>query len=100
MNDLRLVPDMSCRHCHISAISRTAFRCDTLTDVPLFSTHTSPIDLLHPPLTPLRENGLQVAFKQGAGVLEVLFGVGFGGGDAVKRFVEDGDDALLFGEWG
>ena len=51
-----------------------------------------------PPLTPLRENGLQVAFKQGAGVLEVLFGVGFGGGDAVEGFVEDGDDAVLFGE--
>ena len=33
------------------------------------------------------ENGLQVDFKQGAGVLEVLFGVGFGGTDAVKRFV-------------
>ncbi len=41
-----------------------------------------------------------MAFKQGAGVLEVLFGVGFGGGDAVKRFVEDGDDAVLFGERG
>jgi hypothetical protein len=43
---------------------------------------------------------LQVAFKQGAGVLEVLFGVGFGGGDAVKRFVENADDAsLLGGRW-
>ena len=54
--------------------------------------------LLHPPLAALGEDGLQVAFKQGAGVLEVLFGVGFGGGDAVKRFVEDADDPLLFGE--
>src|ERR1035437_1715697 len=53
----------------------------------------------YPPHTPLRENGLQVAFKQGAGVLEVLFGVGFGGGDAVEGFVEEGDDAVLFGEW-
>ncbi len=52
----------------------------------------------HPPLTPLRENRLQVAFKQGAGVLEVLFGVGFGGGDTVKGFVEEGDDAVLFGK--
>ena len=43
---------------------------------------------------------LQMAFKQGTGVLEVLFGVGFGGGDAVKRFVEDADDPLLFGERG
>ena len=40
---------------------------------------------------------MEVAFEEGAGVLEVLFGVGFGGGDAVKRFVEDADDALLFG---
>ena len=55
---------------------------------------------LHPPLTPLRENGLQVAIKQGAGVLEVLFGVGFGRGDAVEGFVEDGDDAVLFGKRG
>ena len=55
--------------------------------------------LFHPPLAALSEDGLQVAFEQGAGVLEVLFGVGFGGGDAVKRFVENADDALLFGEW-
>ncbi len=46
----------------------------------------------------LGEDGLEVAFKQSAGVLEVLFGVGFGGGDALKRFVEDADDPLLFGE--
>ena len=39
-----------------------------------------------------------MAFEEGAGVLEVLFGVGFGGGDALKRFVEDADDPLLFGE--
>ena len=54
--------------------------------------------LLHPPLAALGEDGLEVAFKEGAGVLEVLFGVGFGGGDALKRFVEDADDPLLFGE--
>src|ERR1019366_9191125 len=54
--------------------------------------------LLHPPGTALGEDGLQVAFKQSAGVLEVLFGVGVGGGNAVKRFVEDADDALLFGQ--
>jgi len=43
---------------------------------------------------------LQVTFKQSAGVLEVLFGVGFGGGDAVEGFVEDGDNAaLLFKRW-
>ena len=34
-----------------------------------------------------------MAIKQGAGVLQVLFG----GGDAVKRFVENVDDALLLG---
>ena len=56
--------------------------------------------LLHPPLAALGEDGLEVAFEQGAGVLEVLFGVGFGGGDALKRFVEDADDPLLFGERG
>jgi hypothetical protein len=36
-----------------------------------------------------------MTFEKRTGVLEVPFGVGFGGGDAVKRFVEDGDDALL-----
>ena len=39
-----------------------------------------------------------MAIEEGAGVLEVLFGVGFGGGDTVKRFVEDADDPPLFGE--
>ena len=41
-----------------------------------------------------------MAFEEGAGVLEVLFGVGFGGGDARKRFVQQADDPLLFGERG
>lgn len=45
------------------------------------------------------EDGVEVAVEEGAGVLEVLFGVGFGGGDALKRFVEDVDDPLLLGEW-
>ena len=54
--------------------------------------------LLHPTLAALGEDGLQVAFEESAGVLEVLFGVGFGGGDALKRFVEDADDPPLFGE--
>jgi hypothetical protein len=43
---------------------------------------------------------LEVAFEEGAGVSEVLFGLGFGSGDAVKRFVEDSDDPPLFGKWG
>src|SRR3546814_79626 len=40
-----------------------------------------------------------MAFKKRAGVLEVLFGVGLGGGDAGKRFVQHADDPLLFGQW-
>jgi hypothetical protein len=44
------------------------------------------------------EYRLQMAFKQIPCVLNILFGVGFGDSDAVKRFVEDGDDALLFEE--
>lgn len=39
-----------------------------------------------------------MAFEEGAGVAEVLFGVGRGAGDAFKRLVEDADDAMLFGE--
>jgi hypothetical protein len=31
---------------------------------------------------------LEVAFEEGADVLEVLFGVGFRGGEALKRFVQ------------
>jgi hypothetical protein len=54
---------------------------------------------LFPPFPALGEDGLQVAFKEGASVLEVLLGVGFDGGDSLKRFVEDADDPLLFGEW-
>src|SRR5579872_363842 len=48
-----------------------------------------------PTAAALGEDGLEVAFEEGAGVLEVLFGVGFGGGDAFKRFVEDANDPLL-----
>ncbi len=53
-----------------------------------------------PPRAALGEDGLEVAFEEGAGVLEVLFGVGFGGGEALKRFVQQADDPLLFGECG
>lgn len=41
-----------------------------------------------------------MTLKDRPGVLEVPFGVGFGGGEARKCFVEQGDDSLLFGEWG
>ncbi len=64
------------------------------------TSQTSSKSSIHPPLAALGEDGLEVAFEEGAGVLEVLFGVGFGGGDALKRFVEDADDPLLFGERG
>ena len=39
-------------------------------------------------------------FEEGAGVLEVLFGVGFDGGDALKRFVQNADNPLLLGQRG
>ena len=40
-----------------------------------------------------------MTLKDRAGVLEILFGVGFGGGEAHKGFVEQSDNSLLFGEW-
>jgi hypothetical protein len=48
----------------------------------------------------LCEDGLEVAFEEATGVSEVLFGVGFGGGDALKRFAKDPDNPLLFWERG
>jgi hypothetical protein len=43
---------------------------------------------------------VKVTVEEGAGVLEVFFGVGFGGGDTLKRFVENANDPLLFfGLW-
>ncbi len=41
------------------------------------------------------EDCIEVTFEQGAGVLQVLFAVGFGGGNALKRFVEDAYNPLL-----
>lgn len=38
--------------------------------------------------------------KERAGVLEVLLGVGLGGGEARKRFVEQGNDSLCSGSGG
>jgi len=52
-----------------------------------------------PPLPPLTEDGLKMTLKERTGVLEVPFGVGFGGGEARKRFIEQGDDSLLLREW-
>ena len=49
---------------------------------------------MFPRFTALGEDGLEVAFEEGAGVLEVLFGVGFGGGEALKRFVEQAEQYI------
>ena len=54
----------------------------------------------HPSFAALSEDGLEVAFEQSTRVLDVLFGVGFGSGDARKRFVEQADNSPLFGKWG
>ena len=54
---------------------------------------------LYPPFAALSEDGVDVALEEGASVLEVLLGVGLGGGDALERFVEDADGPLLLGEW-
>ena len=40
-----------------------------------------------------------MAFEEGAGVQEIQFGVGFGGGEGLEGFVEQGDDALLLRKW-
>ncbi len=46
----------------------------------------------------LVERRIQITIKKLPGVLEILFGVGDRSGDAREGFIEDGDDALLFGE--
>ena len=53
-----------------------------------------------PPLSALGEDGIQVALEDGGGVLEVLFGVGFGGGDTLERLVQNADNPPLFSERG
>ena len=50
---------------------------------------------LYPSGALLGKYGLNVAFKESAGVLEILFGVSFGGGEALKRFIEQTNDPLL-----
>ena len=50
---------------------------------------------LRPRISPLREHRLQVTFKEGVDVLEVLFSVSPCGGYALEGFVEDCDDAFL-----
>ena len=46
------------------------------------------------------EDGMEVAFKERTGVFEVLLGVGLGGVEADKRFVQNADDPVLFEERG
>jgi hypothetical protein len=46
------------------------------------------------------EDEFEMAFEEGAGVLEISFRVGFGGGDGCEGFVEDADDTLLLGDRG
>jgi hypothetical protein len=41
---------------------------------------------------------VEVAFEEGAGVLAVWFGMGFGGGDAGERFVQNLHDPALVRE--
>ncbi len=41
-----------------------------------------------------------MTLKQRTGILKIPLGVGFGGGEARKCFVKEGDDSLLFGKWG
>ena len=46
------------------------------------------------------EKCCELTLEKGSSVLEVLFSVGFGGGDFGKGFVEEGDDAVLsFDDW-
>ena len=43
---------------------------------------------------------MKVTVEEGAGVFEVLFGVGLGGGQSRKRFVEHPHDPLLLRQRG
>ena len=52
----------------------------------------------NPILAFLLEGGLEDALEEFAGVLEVAFGVGGGGRDALKRFIQYPYNPLLLGE--
>jgi hypothetical protein len=64
---------------------------------PVFEISNLGKSVLHPPRAALAENGLEVTLEELVGVEEILFGVGFGGGDSCKRFVQQADDPPLFG---
>ena len=55
---------------------------------------------LYPPLTALAKYRLEVAFKQGTGILAVLLGIGAGRRYGLKGLVENSHNALLLGERG
>src|SRR5262249_36981128 len=55
---------------------------------------------LNPPLPPALQHRFNLALKKLPRVLEVLFGVGFGGGDCGERLVQDAHDPPLLGNWG
>ena len=40
-----------------------------------------------------------MTLKNSPRIQQIRLAVGSGGGDVVKRGVQDGDDAVLFGEW-
>lgn len=50
----------------------------------------------HPPVTALAKHRLEIAFKQGAGILAILLGIGAGHRDSLKGLIKDRYDALLF----
>ena len=56
--------------------------------------------LVDPSLISFDEHLVEVAFEESAGVGEVFFGGGFGFGDALKDFIQNPQDSLLFGERG
>jgi len=56
--------------------------------------------MLHPSFVSSAEDRPKMAVVKRSGTVEIPLGVGFCGSEARKRFVEQGDDSLLFGEWG
>ena len=53
---------------------------------------------LHPSISALGEDIVEVAFEERAGIFQVRFGFDRGEGDVFKRFVENTHNPLLFGE--
>lgn len=53
---------------------------------------------INPPLALLGKNSIQIALKQLTGVGKVLFGISNGLPNPFKRFIENGNNAFLFGK--